>query len=197
MKIIKQSVILLQHTVDPERFLEACGRTAYQSESSITPDSHVLFIEKILKLGHESVIEHASATFRCITDRGVSHEAVRHRLCSFTQESTRYCAYKNEIIVIKPPGLKGQSYKLWLEDIKRAEGTYICLLKLGVSPQIARSVLPTCLKTELVMTANFREWRHILKLRLAPVAHPQMRELMGMIKDKLVQVAPIVFGEFK
>ena len=198
MKIVQQSVICLQSTVDPERFIEACGRTAYQSEGSIAEDSYISFIEKILKLGHESVIEHASATFRIITDRGISHELVRHRIASYTQESTRYCRYENEIVVICPPdGLNNEQYNQWLDVCQAADENYQYMLNGGISPQIARSVLPTtCLNTEIVMTDNFREWRHFLKLRLAPTAHPQMRELAGIIRDKLIQIAPVVFGEF-
>jgi thymidylate synthase (FAD) len=163
----------------------------------------VPFIQMLLKRGHESVLEHASASLCLICDRGISNELVRHRLASYSQESTRYCNYgkKNEITVIRPSGISSTTdldiYNIWVEACDEAETGYLALLAKGVSPQVARSVLPTCLKTEVVMTANFREWRHFLKLRLSPAAHPDMRELAGMIRDHLIVIAPTVFDEFK
>jgi thymidylate synthase (FAD) len=201
MRIVQPSATVISWTVDdPERLIEWAGRVCYKSQEKITADSHVAFIKMILKSGHESVLEHASASFHLVTDRGISHELVRHRLASYSQESTRYCNYgnQNSITVIQPCGIISENAKhIWYDAMERAERYYLALLDEGLVPQVARSVLPTCLKTEVVMTANFREWRHFLKLRLSPAAHPDMRELAGLIRDQLVTLAPTVFEEFK
>jgi thymidylate synthase (FAD) len=135
----------------------------------------------IMKRNHLSVIEHAFITVRIICDRGVSHEIVRHRLASYTQESTRFCNYTqgkfgSEITVIKPCfwSENDEAYKVWSETIKHIEDSYNKLISLGVNPQEARSILPNSLKTEIVMTMNLREWLHFFKLRTAKTAHQQM-----------------------
>lgn len=158
------------------------------------------FIRKVLKSGHESIIEHASASFRIICDRGITHEFVRHRLFSYSQESSRYCNYAgdkfgNEITVIKPSNLK--CYASWEIAMRNAEETYLFMIKMGDSPQVARSVLPTCLKTELIATTNFRSWRNFLKLRLDKAAHPDIIVVAKMICRELKKVAPTVFEEFQ
>jgi len=200
MKIVLPSVKLEFVTPEAEKIIEAAGRTCYKSEQVGEPAD---FVKMIIRRGHESVLEHPSASFRIVCDRGVSHEIVRHRLASYSQESTRYCNYSknrfgNEITVIEPPGLaqvvRGRSE--WRASCERAEEAYFKMMEDGCHPQIARSVLPTCLKTELVMTCNFREWRHFLKLRTAAAAHPQMREVAGMIAKELAHISPACFGEF-
>jgi len=183
MRIVEPNVVLEWITPDAEQVIERAGRTCYRSEAAITPESASLFVRKLIANGHESVIEHAVASLRFVHDRGISHELVRHRLVSYSQESTRYCNYAGErlggeIAVIKPPGLDGLSESLWRDAVVRAEQAYILMIEHGVKPQIARSVLPTCLKTEIVTTTNLREWRYILKLRTSPNAHPQMQSLM-------------------
>jgi len=214
MKIIEQSAQLIWVTPSPEKIIERAGRVAYKSEDKITDTSHVDFIRKIIKAGHEAVIEHACASMQFVCDRGISHEIVRHRIASYTQESSRYCNYSkdkfgNEITVIVPPEFNGGYAMMWADGTirhfnsdwyqatKGAEKSYMNLLANGFAPQIARSVLPTCLKTEIVMTTNFREWRHFLKLRIAPDAHPQMRELARMALDILKKEAPIVFEDLE
>ncbi len=182
----------------PEKVIERAGRTCYKSEDRITDDSHKTFIEMVCKKNHESVLEHSAATFRFVCDRGVSHEIVRHRLASYSQESTRYCNYSkdkfgNQITVIEPPGLTAEARMSWMSAVGTAEECYFAMLKEGASPQIARSILPTCLKTEVVMTANFREWCHFLKLRTSEAAHPQMREVANEVGKVLLLVAPSVF----
>lgn len=194
MKIVPQSVALEAITPNAAKLIEMAGRTCYKSEEKAGPETAGPFIAMIKKRGHESVLEHASATFRIICDRGVSHELVRHRLASYSQESTRYCRYKGQIIVIEPPDL-GIFRSDWERSVEVSEQIYTGMIENGVSPQIARSVLPTCLKTEVVMTKNFREWLHFLRLRTAPAAHPQMREVAEMIRDILAQECPEVFGE--
>jgi len=151
--------------------------------------------------GHHSVIEHASASFLFVCDRGVTHELVRHRLAAYSQESTRYCNYGKdkfgkEITVIEPPGLTVSQRGDWARAVREAEIGYLELLNNGCSPQIARSVLPNCLKTEIVTTCNLREWRHIFKLRTSKAAHPQIREVMNMALWKLKNLCPNVFFDF-
>lgn len=181
----------------PLGIIERAGRTCYKSE----PKGDPAFVKMILKRGHESVLEHASATFRIVCDRGISHEIVRHRLASYSQESTRYCNYSQErfgkeITVIKPPMELGcPEFAPWLAAVQQAEDSYFAMLDAGCKPEIARSVLPTCLKTEIVMTANFREWRHFLKLRTAPAAHPQMQVVAKLIQAELMKVAASVFED--
>jgi len=199
MNIVKQSVSWEQDPPDGFKILariERAGRTCYKSEDKITKGSSVKFVNGLIVRGHDSVLEHVSLSVRIICDRGVSHEIVRHRIASYSQESTRYCRYKDEIQVIQPPGLNVKGYLNWKNAMVQCENSYRFMLIQGVSPQIARSVLPTCLKTELVMTANLREWRHFFRLRNALAAHPQMREVAGMILKLFVKSIPVVFDEF-
>lgn len=182
--------------------LEQCGRVCYKSEAKITAPSAPAFVAGIIKRGHEAVLEHCSFTVKFICDRGVSHEIVRHRVASYCQESTRYCNYSkegfgSEITVIKPCFLHPYTdgFNLWEEGCLFAEQTYFNLLECGCSPQEARSVLPNSLKTEVVMTANIREWRHFLKLRCSPAAHPQMREVALILLDKLHSLIPVCFDD--
>jgi thymidylate synthase (FAD) len=197
MKIVPQSATLLHHTFDAQRLIELAGRTCYKSEGKITDDSHGPFIKMLIIRGYESVLEHACATIRFVIDRGVSHELVRHRLCAFSQESTRYCDYAKTdgLEFIKPPGLEGSTLDIWIHAVSSAETRYMELRGHGVPPEIARSVLPNALKTEIVVTANLREWRHILRLRCSPKAHPQMREVMLLAKAQLSEIAPDVFAD--
>lgn len=164
--------------------IEQIGRVCYKSEGSITEDSYVRFIKGLINRGHESVLEHAVFTVKFVCDRGVSHEIVRHRLASYSQESTRYCNYSNdkfgnEITVIRPCFFEvgSELYNVWRDSCSDAESAYFALLAYGATPQEARSVLPNSLKTEVVMTANVREWRHFFRLRCSQAAHPQMREV--------------------
>jgi len=183
MKIVPQSVEVLNCTTLALQLIEKAGRTCYKSEDRITEKSAEKFVRMIIKRGHDSVLEHASATFRIITDRGISHEIVRHRIgCSYSQESTRYVKYSTGIEFIQPPGLENKyNMQMWKVFCQEAEDAYCRMIGRGFSPQIARSVLPNCLKTEIVMTANFRAWRHFLDLRMDAAAHPQIREVAGMI----------------
>lgn len=197
MKIINPSVTI-ETPLDGAGILKAierAGRTAYKSEDKITDDSAERFIRMLLKRGHESPLEHQSITVRIVCDRGISHELVRHRLASYTQESTRYCRYGGEMQFIKPVDVPRNTveYVVWEQGCEAAEKAYNRLLASGVKPETARSVLPNCLKTEIVMTANLREWRHILKLRTAPDAHPDMRVIMCDLQEQLREKIPVVF----
>ena len=184
------------------KHIERCGRVCYKSEDKITDGSRLKFVADIIKRGHESVLEHFSFTVKFIVDRGVSHEIVRHRIASYSQESTRYCNYSgnkfgNEITVIEPcfwPSCDAR-YNGWRLACENAEGSYFDLLRAGVSPQEARSVLPNSLKTELVMTANLREWRHFFRLRTSAAAHPQMREVTIPLLAELKTLIPVVFDD--
>lgn len=202
MKIVEPSVNLLWITPYPEQQIEIAGRTCYKSEDRITSDSARFFAKKMREHGHYAMIEHAVASFLIITDRGITHEIVRHRLASFAQESTRYCNYssdkfENQCSFIEPPNLTPFQKALWLVSCKEAEESYFKMTEMGCSAQIARSVLPTCLKTEIVMTANLREWRHFITLRRAKAAHPQIRPIARSILDILMMYAPGVFEDMK
>lgn len=182
--------------------IEQCGRVCYKSEDKITEDSAPAFVATIVKRGHEAVLEHCSFTVKFICDRGVSHEIVRHRLASYCQESTRYCNYSkgdfgSEITVIEPCYLNKDTfaYDEWKEACRRAETAYFNLLNWGLSPQEARAVLPNSLKTEVVMTANIREWRHFLKLRCSKAAHPQMREVATQLLQELKEKISVLFDD--
>lgn len=204
MRIIKPSVEVLDRLNGDEiiKRVEKIGRVCYKSEEKITNESSKIFIANILKSGHESVIEHEKVSVRFICDRGVSHEIVRHRIASYSQESTRYCNYSKdkfgkEITVIKPLFWEENSneYRIWYDAMLNAEQAYQKLIQMGVKPQEARSILPNSLKTEIVVTMNLREWRHFFRLRTASNAHPQMREVACEALDRLRQEIPIIFDE--
>ena len=204
MKIINASVEILT-PLDGDailRHIELCGRVCYKSEHRITDGSAEKFVRGIIKRGHEAVLEHFDITARFTCDRGVSHEIVRHRMASYCQESTRYCNYSKEgfggeITVIEPiyltPGTA--AYDEWEVSCRQSEKAYFDLLNWGCTPQEARAVLPNSLKTEVVMTANLREWRHFLRLRTDPAAHVQMREVAGQLLDQLRAQVPVVFDD--
>jgi thymidylate synthase (FAD) len=189
------------------RRIEEAGRTCYKSEDKITDDSADQFIRRLIKSGHESVLEHENLSVRFIVDRGVSHELVRHRLCAFSQESTRYVDYnKRGLTFIKPPWVYVQAGMYdehimsfnneWLMAMAEAAKSYHRLIAFyNWSPQQARAVLPNSLKTELVMTANLREWRHVLRLRASKAAHPQMQEVMRPLLTYMNNHLPAVFED--
>ncbi|MDR2935497.1 MAG: FAD-dependent thymidylate synthase, partial [Candidatus Adiutrix sp.] len=169
--------------------LERAGRTCYRSEGRAGPGSAGPFVRSIIRRGHHSVIEHESLSLRLVCDRGVSHELVRHRLASFSQESTRYVNYGQGpegrgLVVVRPLFFEegGEKYAVWLRAMEAAEAAYLDLLAAGATAQEARTVLPNSLKTEIVMTANLREWRHVLALRCGAASHPQMREIMNLVR---------------
>lgn len=190
--------------------IEAYGRLCHKSEDKITDHSYKEFIEKIVRIKkHVSIIEHESVTVRIICDRGVTHELVRHRIASYSQESTRYCNYSkdkfdNQITVIdleQGMVLDGklqlhaypQILSVWANAMADAETAYNKMIGLGAPAQIARSVLPNSLKTEIVVTFNLREWHHFFILRTAAAAHPQMREITIPLLVHFQSVIPIIF----
>lgn len=198
MRIIEPSATIESWPPNPLDSIEAAGRTCYKSEPKGDPGA---FVAKLRRLGHLSVFEHVSATVRFVVDRGVSHELVRHRLCAFSQESTRYCNYGagrfgGEVTFIRPLFFPGGSKAMaaWTKVMLVSEQNYFDLIqKLGASPQEARCVLPNSLKTELVVTTNFREWRHIFNLRCSEKAHPQMRQVMLPLEREFAERCPEVF----
>ncbi|MBQ3337533.1 MAG: FAD-dependent thymidylate synthase [Selenomonadaceae bacterium] len=193
MKIIEPSAELFDF-VDTEavmKKLEACGRVSHQSEPR--ENSAEKFVRMLIKRGHESVLEHVSLTFHIICDRAIQNELVRHRHASFTVESTRYVDY-DELEVIQPPDIiTGKIGGMeWVNFVERAESAYDTLRVMSVRPEQARAVLPNCLKSELYMTANLREWRHILKLRTDKAAHPQMRQVMNQVLAVFKEKLPVI-----
>ena len=214
MLLVKPSAEILSVTPNALELIEQAGRVCYKSEEKISDNSAPAFVAMILKRGHDSVLEHASATVRFICDRGVSHEIVRHRIASYSQESTRYCDYEGgHVAFVIPPWVDVEPGEYtfdqcldhsnddehatarWFEAMQEAERAYQRTRVLGWRPEQARSVLPNSLKTEIVMTANLREWRHFFKLRTAPAAHPQMREVAIPLLAAMQQRVPVVFDD--
>ena len=218
MKIIEPSV-RLEDKIDGQAILkkiERIRRVCYKSENNIKDDSAERFVKSIITRGHESVLEHASVSVCVICDRGVSHEIVRHRVASYSQESTRYCNYSNdkfgnELTFIKPCYWENENnthefemsvayrcrneYEQWLKCMWNIEQCYFAMLEHGATPEEARSILPNSLKTEIVMTMNLREWRHFFKLRTSNKAHPQMREVANMILKEFKEKIPVIFDD--
>lgn len=210
MKIISPSYEILtpisKDGIDELKHIEKIARICYKSENFITEDgeSAKKMIKMLIDRDHLAMIEHSSLSVKFIVDRGISHEIVRHRIASFAQESTRYCNYSkdkfgNEITFIKPFFFEENSkeYEDWINTCKIAEIDYFNLLSKSVTPQEARSVLPNSLKTEIVMSANYREWRNFFKLRSVKTAHPQMREVTIPLLKELQKKIPIIFDDIK
>lgn len=215
MKIVKAGFEILDDLNGEEilRKIELIGRKCYKSEDKITEDSSKKFVAGLIKRGHEAMLEHFSFSVCFTVDRGVSHELVRHRLASFAQESTRYCNYghEGEITVVQPFYLRTSDtgeydyenpedakYIAWENGVRAAEACYINMLCNGATPQEARAVLPNSLKTEVVMTANLREWRHFFKLRALGTTgkpHPQMVEVALPLLEECKKRIPVVFDD--
>jgi thymidylate synthase (FAD) len=227
MILVKPSFEILDYPKDAVHCIAWTARTCYKSEynpSVLLSEQDDAMTRKLIASGHHSTLEHEKATVKIICDRGVSHELVRHRIASFSQESTRYCNYSkdkfgNQLTFVIPPwvaveegeylphllswikviGMEEASYA-WFQQIRSAEEGYLGLLQLGWQPQQARSVLPNSLKTEIIITANLREWRHIFKLRAEGSAgkpHPQMLEIMIPLLKEFKTLIPIIFDDIK
>lgn len=221
IKIITPSVEIINNE-DVHNFylrIEEAGRTAYKSEGKITPDSSKPFIQGLLKSGHLSVLEHVSLSVRVITSRGVTHEIVRHRLGSYTQESTRYCKYDNGLTVIRPSffrhiplgefkdtmdisavshGYMSPAEFVWCSHMVQCEYDYTEMLNNGCTPQQARGVLPNDLKTEIIITYNLRQWLHFFDLRYhgkTGKPHPDMKEVATLIFNGFMELLPEIFNE--
>lgn len=226
MKII-EPYIVLEDDINGEEILkkiERIGRVCYKSENNIKEGSAERFVSNLINRHHESVLEHVNISVRIICDRGVSHEIVRHRIASYSQESTRYCNYSNdkfgnELTFIKPCWFinsldylnkyaKDKTYENsedllegefdWINAMQSIEDNYFILIKDDEwTPEEARSILPNSIKTELVMTMNLREWRHFFKMRCDKSAHPQMRQIANMILDTFKEKIPVIFNDIE
>ena len=179
--------------------IEAAGRTCYRSEEVITESSCYDFVKKIISLGHLSVIEHASVTARIVCDRGVSHELVRHRIGSYSMESTRYVSYGGRGVSLIPmmDDLTEAQAMRRLDLYTMAESVYLAEISEGIKPEQARDNLPTCTRTEIVVTYNLREWRHFFELRCSKKAHPPMRRVAKMLLSEMANVVPVVFDDLR
>lgn len=204
MRIMKPKIFINIDELDERKLIsiERAARMCYKSEDKMRETWSEIFIKDILRRGHESVIEHEKVTVTFVVDRGVSHEIVRHRIASYSQESTRYCNYRankygSEITVIEPFFYKNNEklYKDWYKACETSEKCYMNLINDGSTPQEARSVLPNSLKTEIVVTFNFREWRHFFKLRCSKNAHPQMKQVTIPLLIYFNRKFPVLFED--
>lgn len=205
MKILTQSHEIIDHIDGTEilKKIERIARLCYKSEDKITEDSHLGMVKGLLARGHEAMLEHVSISVKFITNRGVTHELVRHRLASFAQESTRYVNYgKSDMEFIEPVfthcKFDEEVDEVWIETMREAELCYVLMIEAGFPPQDARSVLPNSVKTEIVVTANLREWRHILALRAVGTTgkpHPQMQALMIPLLQEFKANIPVIFDD--
>jgi len=210
MKIVEPSVEMLWVTPDCESVIEGAGRTCYKSEGLITKESSERFIKSIISRGHESVLEHTSASFRIVTNRFTTHQIVRSRLFSYSMESQRYCNYSkdkfgNDVSFVKPLGISDiddvpnneppSNKSSWRASCKYAEIQYFDMIKQGIKPELARSVLPSSAKTEIVMSGNFRNWRHFLKLRMDSHAQADIRMLANLIQEELCKQSNVIFSK--
>ena len=221
MKVINQSYEILSVPSNLLETIEKAGRTCYKSENKITRGSAKRFVQMIINRGHHAVIEFGDIIVKFITNRGVTHELVRHRVCSFAQESTRYVRYDGEMEVIMPVWMdedlldqtgrtimtrddisylpsdnpSSVAFEYWVRSCLESECAYRLLLDEGWRPEQAREVLPNSSKTEIVVKGNIREWRHIFSLRCSSKAHPQIRALMSPCLAELREKLPIVFDD--
>lgn len=213
MIIINQSHRIISKPEDPLQLIEDVARTCYKSEDFKKEGSAEKMVRMLVNRGHHAMIEFGDIIVHFTTNRGVTHELVRHRLCSFAQESTRYVNYnKKGMEFIRPvwlPDLKTGEYKfkhscfpnqthattLFLESLVEAEENYNNLINQGWRPEQAREVLPNALKTEINVKGNLREWRHIFSLRCSQAAHPQIRALMVPVLDELSKSIPVIFDD--
>lgn len=192
-------VELLSITPDAEKLIETAGRISHLSYDKQTEDSYKEFIKRIIKLGHFSILEHAYATFKISgISRACSHQLVRHRICSITQQSQRYVDESNFEYII-PDSVRNnlKAYELFTDFVNKAKSVYIELLKLGIKKEDVRYVLPNATTTQIIMTANFREWRHIIELRGNINSQWEIRRIMIEILKILKSYAPNCFEDFE
>ena len=196
-------------------YIEGCMISLVDDNESLFPEFHRDDFAQTMDAKFEQIsvddltdkekLIHCDLTVKFVTDRGISHEIVRHRIASFAQESTRYCNYtkdkfNNELTFIIPDFLEygSEGFKIWREQMKQAEKAYFAMIAAGRTPQEARDVLPTSIKTELIMTANLNEWRHFFKLRAANSTgktHPQMLEITQPLLDDVKKLIPNIFDD--
>jgi thymidylate synthase (FAD) len=180
--------------------IEIAGRVCYKSEDKITNESASKFVLGLVKSGHHSVIEHIHITVKFNFGIDLSRCVTRHRLCNFSSESTMYCNYKSKgikYIDMRHHFKNPDSITIWLNTLKTIEKAYLDMIALGELPRIARVVLPLCLKTELIVTSNLRQWRTIFEQRTGLPAHPQMREIMIPLLNEFSQELPEIYSDIK
>lgn len=221
MRFVEASYEILspisENGIQELQMIEKIARVCYKSEGNITEDgeSAKKLITSLIKKGHEAMLEHSMLSVKFICDRGISHELVRHRLASFAQESQRYvnmsldkfggeCTFilpefwdVNQVYA--PDGEEAEDrdakLEMWKQVMEKSEDTYLSLIDANAKPEQARSVLPNSTKTEIVVTANYREWRNIFKLRTESHAHPSMRYLMIPLLKDVKDKIPVVFDD--
>lgn len=210
MRIVKPEIEIMHPCkqitgTDILKHIELCGRVCYKSEGRIAEGSAEKFVAALIRRGHESVLEHYSITVRIICDRATANQLVRHRIASYSQESTRYCNYasdrfERDISVIMPDEIASSETArwIWTRAMRRSEMEYKRLLKEeGIKPEVARGVLPHDLKTEVVATMNLREWRHVLKLRTSPGAQDAIKRIMHQVLSEFKAFLPAVFDDLE
>lgn len=194
-EVVEHSVELVEYTPMAALQVTKAARTCYRSEKSMKISEADDFVKMLIHKGHESPLEFAHITLRITTSRDITHELVRHRLASYAQESTRYVRYKQGVQKVRPVEIKehlddgtpNPAYLVWLNGCRAAEKAYIELLGITHRPELARTVLPGSTRTTIMMQMNMREFRHFLRLRMAPAAHPDMRYVAGLCRDAAEQ----------
>lgn len=208
MNIVKPYANLVEPSTPEEglrllRKIEWCARISHRSEDKQTDDTYKRFIESVV-FGHGdfSVVEHAYATVDCYVDRGITHEIVRHRLFSYTQESTRFVNYKKKVPAsfVNPFAsyeVSAETFEKWHDTIESCEQTYQELIDLGITPQIARSVFPNALASRIIITGNLRNWRHFFIMRTTKESHPQMREVTIPLLKQFQDRIPLLYDDIE
>jgi len=193
---------LSAYLIQQARQIEAAARVCYKSEGNATDASYEKMVRMLRDKDHSAMLEFGVLAVKFTTNRGVTHELVRHRIPSYAQESTRYCNYakdkfNNELTFVRPPtwaDMTPEQHGCWKRAMEFAERSYLEGIALGLAPQLARGMLPNDVKTEINVQCNFREWLHIFKLRMSPAAHPDIRLLLEPLKSELAEALPCVFG---
>ena len=185
-----------------KRIERAC-RTCYRSEDKISEESYKNLLTNCLNRGHESVLEHEKITVRIYSDIGTYKDLTRHRFASFSVESTRYCSYNkdkygNEIAVVNPVYIEDKEvFETWKKAIEDMEKAYMKMKELGASTDMCREILPHSTAAEYTMTANIREWKHILELRTTNHVHPAIRQVLIPLLLLFKEQMPEIFGDIE
>jgi thymidylate synthase (FAD) len=208
MRLIPQRHLIEYITPNPLAAIESAGRTCWRSEDRTGPDTAERFVRMVMKKGHHALLEFCDMRVRCVTNRGVSHELVRHRIASYAQQSTRYVGeVDGQMELIRPDWLTDEMEaeefglgKMYMDLMDIIESAYDSMIGNGLGRDQARGILPNDLATEIVIKANFREWRTIFELRAVGTTgkpHPQMQALMGGILMDAASRVPFVFNDLR
>ena len=205
MKLIEPSIEVQSFNGEQiMKNIEQACRTCYRSEDKISNESYKTLLKNCITRGHESVMEHEKITVRMVCDIGVYKDLTRHRIASFSIESTRYCNYgkdkfDNEIKFIKPCNIDEDSdlYAFWEHTMRRIEMNYLYMAEHGATPDQMRMILPHSTAAEVCMTANIREWRHILDLRTKKMTHPSIRQILIPLLLLFKTEMPELFGDIE